>query len=322
MSESIKKRAVVVGVFIVVGLIFLVGGILAIGNLHSTFSQKMNISTVVNDVNGLQAGNNIWFSGVKVGTVKKVEFFGNSQVKITMNINEESQQYIRKNAKVKISSDGFIGNKILVIYGGTADAPAIQEGDILVNEATLSTDDIMKTLQENNKNILVITSALAAGQGSLGKMIKDDSLYNSFNNILATLQRTSNKAQSFMTYLADYSAQLRKEGSLSNDLITDTTIFNSLQTTMYELNKIADTTAAMMNSLNVAMNNTKTPLGVMTRDEQTGAALKETIIRLDSSSVKLDEDLEAMQHNFLLKGYFKDKDKAARKAEKEKAKAK
>src|SRR6478752_6826931 len=153
MSESIKKRAVVVGVFIVVGLLFMVGGILAIGNLHSTFSQKMNISTVFNDVNGLQAGNNIWFSGVKVGTVKKVEFFGNSQVKVTMNINEESQQYIRKNAKVKVSTDGFIGNKILVIYGGTADAPAIEEGDMLTNEMALSTEDIMKTLQENNKNI-------------------------------------------------------------------------------------------------------------------------------------------------------------------------
>jgi len=322
MSESIKKRAVVVGVFIVVGLIFLVGGILAIGNLHSTFSQKMNISTVFNDVNGLQAGNNIWFSGVKVGTVKKVEFFGNSQVRITMNINEESQQYIRKNAKVKISSDGFIGNKILVIYGGTPEAAAIEEGDVLTNEAALSTEDIMKTLQENNKNILIITKSLAAGEGTLGKMIKDDSIYNSFNNILATLQRTSNKAQSFMTYLADYSAQLRKEGSLSNDLITDTTVFNSLQATMYQLNNIADSTAAMMNSLNVALQNSKTPLGVMTRDEESGAALKETIIRLDSTSAKLDENMEAMQHNFLFKGYFKDKEKEAKKAEKAKAKGK
>ncbi len=43
MSESINKRAVIVGIFIIVGLLFLVGGVLTIGNLHSTFQRKINI---------------------------------------------------------------------------------------------------------------------------------------------------------------------------------------------------------------------------------------------------------------------------------------
>src|SRR3954468_11568377 len=109
MNEPIKKRAIGVGIFIIVGLLFLLGGVLTIGNLHSTFQRKMNISTVYGDVNGLVAGNNIWFSGVKIGTVKKIEFYGQSQVKVIMNINVESKQYIRKDAKVKVGSDGLIG---------------------------------------------------------------------------------------------------------------------------------------------------------------------------------------------------------------------
>ena len=107
MSESPNKKAVGVGVFIIIGLLFLVGGIMTIGNLHSTFQKKMTVSTIFEDVNGLQSGNNIWFSGVKIGTVKKTMFFGNRQVKVIMNINIESRQYIRKDAKVKISTDGL-----------------------------------------------------------------------------------------------------------------------------------------------------------------------------------------------------------------------
>ena len=86
MNEPVNKRAVGVGVFIIVGLLFLVGGILSIGNLHSTFKKKMTVSTVFGDINGITSGNNIWFSGVKIGTVKKTQFYGKSQVKVIMNI--------------------------------------------------------------------------------------------------------------------------------------------------------------------------------------------------------------------------------------------
>ena len=72
MNEPVNKRATVVGIFILIGIIILIGSILTIGNLHSTFSRKMRISTLFTDVNGLHEGNNIWFSGVKIGTVKKM----------------------------------------------------------------------------------------------------------------------------------------------------------------------------------------------------------------------------------------------------------
>ena len=76
MNEPVNKRAIGVGLFIVVGLAFFVTGVMVIGNLHSTFSKKMTVSTVFGNVNGLQSGNNIWFSGVKIGTVKKMDFYG------------------------------------------------------------------------------------------------------------------------------------------------------------------------------------------------------------------------------------------------------
>ncbi|MEO6301756.1 MAG: MlaD family protein [Bacteroidia bacterium] len=316
MSETSNKRAVKVGIFIFLGIVFLAAAILVIGNIHQTFSKKIKVNTFFNDVNGLQKGNNIWFSGVKIGTVKKVEFFGTSQVKVIMNIDENAQQYIRRDAKVKVSTDGLIGNKILMIYGGTASAGEINAGDTLGVEKTVSSEDMMNTLQQNNKNVLDITNdfkhiskKLADGDGTLGKLINDETVYNNIDKMTASLQNASRQAEALLGSLSTFSAKLNKKGTLANSLVTDTTTFKSIKETIAELNKISDTAAVFVSDLKKASNNPKTPLGIMLKDEEAGSNLKATLKNLEGSSKKLDEDLEGLQHSFLLKRYFKKKDK-------------
>ncbi len=313
MNEPVNKRAIGVGVFIIIGLIFLVGGVLTIGNLHSTFQRKMTVSTIFGDVNGLQTGNNIWFSGVKIGTVKKMQIFGKSQVKVVMNINIESKQYIRRDAKVKVSTDGFIGNKILVIYGGTFLAPEIEEGDTLSNEAMLSTENIMTTLQENNMNILKLTKKLANGEGTIGKLINSDSVYNNIASTAKSLQKASANTQVLIASLANFTSKLNKSGTLANSLVTDTIVFNSMKASILKLHKVADSANVLINNLKAESENTKSPVGILLHDEQAGSNLKATISNMESSSKNLNKDLEGLQHSFLLRRYFK---KQAKKDEK------
>lgn len=309
MNESKNKRAVTVGIFILVGLLLLVGGVFIIGDQHSTFTRKVSVFTIFDDVNGLAAGDNIFFSGVKIGTVKKVEFYGASQVKVIMHINEESVPYIRKDAKVKLSTDGLIGNKILVVYGGTPEAGEVAEGDQLLNEDVLSTEDILATLQENNLNILALTDKINSGEGTIGKLLYDDSLYNSITATAVSLEVASQKAQVMLASMAQFSNNLNKDGTLINDLVTDTVVFRSLSTTITQLQQVADTAQVLANNLKEAQKNEKTPLGVLLYDEQAGTSLKNAISNIETGSAKISEDAEALQHNFLFRRYFKKKAK-------------
>jgi len=319
MNETTNKRPVVVGLFVIMGLAFLVAGTLMVGNLHETFTNKMEIVSLFDDVGGLQKGNNVWFSGVKIGTVSDLNFYGQSQVQVRLKIDKKTQQYIRKDAKIKLSSDGLIGNKILIIYGGTEMYPKVQEGDTLGVEKTFNSEDMINTLQENNKNILAITAdlktiskTLAAGEGTLGKLLSDNSVYSNINAATASLQSASAKANLLVGSLADFSSNLNKKGTLANELTTDTVVFNSVKASVLQLQQIADTAMAFITNLKLAGSNPNSTVGVLLHDEESGARLKETIKNLESSSVKLDEDLEAMQQNFLLRRYFKNKEKAAK----------
>ena len=317
MSESSNKRGVIVGLFILLGIVFLLGGILAVGNIKKTFGAKMHVNALFDDVNGLQQGNNIWFSGVKIGTVKKVQFYGSSQVRVVMSIDEKSQQFIRKDAKVKVSTDGFIGNKILVIYGGTAKTEAVEDEDTLSVEKTFSAEDMINTLQENNKNVLAITNdfkviskKMAEGQGSIGKLLNDDAIYNNISATANSLKLASDRAQQLMASLSSYTAKLNKKGTLANELATDTVVFKSMRASVLKLNGIADTAAVFITDLKNAARDPKSPVGVMLHDQEAGASLKATIKNLEVSSKKLDEDLEGLQHSFPMKRYFKKKAKA------------
>jgi len=320
MNQSPNKRAVIVGLFVFIGLLFLLGGILIIGNLRNTFKTKMKVVSLFDDVNGLQKGNNVWFSGVKIGTVYNLHFHGESQVEVIMNIETEVQQYIRKDAKVKITSDGIIGNKILVIYGGTPNSEEVQEGDTLAVEKSFTSEDMVNTFQENNKNLLAITTdfkaiskKIAAGEGTIGKFLNDSSVYININAATVSLQKASEKAQQLINSLATFSSGLNKKGTLANQLTTDTVVFNSVKTSVLQLQQIVDTATVLITNLKQVSSNPKTSVGILLHDEESGARLKEVIKNLESGSKKLDEDLEAAQHNFLLRGYFKKKAKSDKK---------
>ena len=151
MNESSEKRKVAVGIFVLIGIVFLILGILAIGNINETFKKKISLVAIFDDVSGLQSGNNIWFSGVKIGMVGDLEFYSQSRVKVTMNVEEKAVPYIRKDAFVKVSTDGLIGNKILIIYGGNMQSAEVKENDTLSVEKSLSSEDVINTLQQNNK---------------------------------------------------------------------------------------------------------------------------------------------------------------------------
>lgn len=325
MNESPNKRAVIVGLFVFLGFAFLIAGTLMVGNLHETFTNKMEIVTVFDNVGGLQKGNNVWFSGVKIGTVSDLNFYGKSKVEVRLKFDKKAQKYIRKDAKIKLSSDGLIGNKILVIYGGTDKFAEVQEGDTLGVEKTFTSEDMINTLQENNINIKAITDdfktiskTLAAGEGTIGKLLTDSSIYSNINAATASLQSASQKADQLVGSLADFSSNLNKKGTLANELTTDTIVFNSVKASVLQLQQVADSATVIVSNLKLASSNPNSTIGVLLHDEEAGARLKETIKYLESSSKKLDEDLEAAQHNFLLRGFFKDKEKAAKKESEEK----
>ncbi len=312
-------KSILTGVFVLAGIAILLAGVFIIGGKDKTFKKSVVINAVFADVNGLAKGSNVWYSGVKIGIVKKVSFVDKG-VLVSFSIEEEVEQKIRKDTKVKLSTDGLIGNKIVVLFGGTAGSPEVENGNTLLVENGIGTEEIMATLQGNNQNLLAITNdlrvvskALAEGKGTIGKLLTDPSLSNSLQATMATLNKAGSNAQVLTANLSNFSKKLNNEGYFLNDIATDTTIVASLKRTASQLNEMSQTATAAVQNLNATtakLNSNKSAVGVLLSDETAAVNIQNTLANLQEGSRKLDENMEALQHNFLLRGFFRKRDRA------------
>lgn len=324
-----NKKSVIVGMFVLIGIIILVAGILTLGSAQKAFVRSINAKTVFDDIGGLQVGNNVWYSGVKIGTVRKIHFYGDSQVEVEMSIDASVQDFIRKDSEATISSDGLIGNKIIVIYGGTSASPRIENDDRLQAVMPLDTDKMMETLQVNNNNLVSITndlktltSKIADGEGIVGAVLTDSLLVESFKSIMTSLERTAANSNRLTADLSKFSSNLNKEGTLVYDLVNDTTVFSSLKATADNLestSKEAGEAAENFKEASEQLNSTDNAAGMILNDSQFASYLKGTMSGLDTGTTQLNESLQALRYHWFFRRSFRKKDKAERKAREEAA---
>jgi phospholipid/cholesterol/gamma-HCH transport system substrate-binding protein len=320
-----NKRSVIVGVFVFIGLAILVVGILTLGGQQKKFVKAIHLKAVFDDIGGLQTGNNIWFSGVKIGTVRKINFYGDSQVEIEMNVEEAVVDFIRKDSKATISSDGLIGNKIIVIYGGTTLAPPVQDGDRLESVMPLDTDKMMETLQVNNENLVEITadlktltSKLAAGEGIVGAVMTDSTLAENFRSILNNLNTASISSNKMIRELNTFTAKLNTKGNLFNDLATDTLLVGEIRNTMESFKATAQNSEEMTEELKAItskINSGDNAMGLLLNDKEFAQTLKSTMERTDSAAYNLNRGLEALEYTWPFRGGFRKKAKEEAKSD-------
>jgi phospholipid/cholesterol/gamma-HCH transport system substrate-binding protein len=320
MSVTENRKAVIVGIFLALGIVIFILGVFTLGGQQKSFAKAINISAVFDDVAGLKKGNDVWFSGVKVGTITEIKFVGVSLVDVKMRIDKASQPFIHSNSGAHIGSDGLIGNKIVVIDGGSPQAPQVKDGDVLQTEKLLSTDDMLKTLQQNNQNLLSITGdfktlsrKILQGKGTVGALMADSLMGVQFRNSMSNLQAVTASVLRVAGELNRFSDKLNRQDGLVGRLLTDTVTFNKLKGAVAQMQQAAANASILTDNLNKAsnkLNTTDNALGVLLNDPKGAVQVKTTLNNLQQSSIKLNDDLEAVQHNFLLKGFFKKKEKA------------
>jgi phospholipid/cholesterol/gamma-HCH transport system substrate-binding protein len=192
-----KKTGVSIklGVFVTAGLILFITGVYVIGQKQRLFSDVFRISGVFNNVNGLQVGNNVRFSGINIGTVENITIISDTSVRVDMIIDEDVQKFIKKDATAIIGSEGLMGNKTVNIAPGSISEKQIGDRDVIKTYKPVDFDAILGQLNTTTQNAALITDDLSAimntirlGKGTIGRLFMDTTLAENLDQTIKNLK--------------------------------------------------------------------------------------------------------------------------------------
>ncbi len=321
--EKTTSQKIRLGLFVIIGLLVFILAVYFIGDKQKMFGKTNHLEAVFNNVNGLQLGNSVRYSGISVGTVRGIMMVNDTIIRVDMVIDKAIFSYIKKDAVATISSDGLVGNMIINIIPGKGNEPSVKPGDEIRSYNRVRTEDMLNTLSVTNKNaakltanLLKITDQINEGKGPLGSLLNDTIMSRDLKETMRYLKLTSKGASETITKIDKLVASMDNKNNVVG-VIKDSAVANKVKkmvTNLDQSTKEINVVIANLNATILSIKDGKGSINYLANDPELVQKIDSTMTNINEASAKLNENMEAMKHNFLFKGYFK-------KQEKEKAKA-
>ena len=273
------------------------------------FTKKILVNAYVDNAGGLRVGAPVRLEGVDIGNITAITVVpshGLTPVQVSMKLSTKYKGALKKDSMASLSTAGVLGETFMDIDSRAATGLPAQTGDTLPTKVSPQLQDVVRSSQSTleNVDILVrrvdrILTQIESGNGSIGKLIYDEALYERLN-------KTLTEVQSMVTQISEGRGSVGK-------LINSDELYNKAKGSLDNLDKIIDeinqgkgsvgkflkdpslfdnanATIAKANTLMGDINAGKGALGKFAADPEFARKLDNTMTKLSSIADKIDSD--------------------------------
>ena len=224
-----------VGILAILSFLILAIALVLVSGGRGFLTQQYTLKTYLQSASGLRKGSLVWLAGIEVGNVHQVNISGSENpdraAEIIMRIEKQYQEFIREDSAATLGSIGLLGDKYVDISRGSLSHPILPEnGEVIgsteadIKKIMQNSNDLVANLGDLVDKISEITSKVNVGQGTLGKLINDPSMFNS-------LSGTSSELHSLVTEVKS------GEGSIGR-LIAEREVYDNLKQTLGRMDDV------------------------------------------------------------------------------------
>ena len=306
-QKQVKWSQLKVGITVIVASITLMVLVFLMNQTGGMFSHKITIKSYFDNASGLREGAPVRLQGVDIGNVTAIRVVSNkplTPVEVTMKVSNRYLANLRKDSLTSLETAGVLGETYVEIESAQARGPQIHDGDVLITREHPDFFDVVRSSQSTLQNMDALIKRLdrivafvESGQGSIGKLIYDPSLYDRLNTTLNEFQAIATdvsqgkgslgklvasdelyqKANTTVDKLNGLIGDIEQGKGSVGKLLKDPALYNNANETVANIKKFTDD-----------VNAGKGALGKLTRDEQLAAKLKDLIEKLSIISDRLE----------------------------------
>jgi phospholipid/cholesterol/gamma-HCH transport system substrate-binding protein len=319
-----------VGIFVLVGLAVLGFLIMNSSGDFNPFEKKMRLKARFAAADGLREGSEVQLAGVRIGKVEEVRFLDPNtpedfKVEAIMAVDAEMNgepinERIRTDSNAQLVAL-LANDKIINISPGTAKGSPVNENQTLdsgvaisINQLTQTGNDLLQQINKLSIPANEILSRANRGEGTLGQILNDESLYKNLDATVSEMQATLDKVNRgqgtagrlvndpelynsltrSVAQLEQITSDIRAGRGTAGKFVTDDALYNEtraaimdLRTSAAKINGIADDFKLISTDLREG----RGTFGKFLKDEQLYNDARDTLARFNSTATKIESIL-------------------------------
>ena len=240
-----------VGIFVLFGLAILAFLILNATGEFNPFEKKLHLKVRFADADGLREGAEVQLAGVHIGKVTKVNLLPpdsaeDAKVEAVMAVDQNLggrpiAERIRTDSTAQLVATSLLANdKMINIAPGTQKGSAVTENQVIeatqamsINKLTETGNELLEQINKLSVPANEILNKANRGEGTLGRIVNDESLYKNLDATVGETKLTLAKLQNTIDKVN------RGEGSAAK-LLNDPQLYNNLNSTVARLESISN----------------------------------------------------------------------------------
>jgi phospholipid/cholesterol/gamma-HCH transport system substrate-binding protein len=192
--------------------------ILAVGGQGGFFWQRYPLKVRFDDVEGLKPGAIVRLNGMEVGKVTAVSF-ADAQVEVVMEVSRSVRPLITTDSEAAMGTLSLLGEPIVVIRAAATGTP-LADGDYVRAGRVGGIAALASSTSQGMDQAAHLMAELRRGEGSLGRLLTDDSLYHATERLVAAATRVAEQMEAGQGTLGalarDPGAYVSLESALEN----------------------------------------------------------------------------------------------------------
>ena len=301
----VSSRMVGAGAFVILGVSLFTAALFMIGERRMLFEDRFEVWAEFATLGQLEAGAIVRVAGMNAGEVTEIQVPASpaQRFRVRMEVRDDLHPLVRTDSIATAQTEGLVGGIFVNIATGSSEAPEVPEGGTIDSREPFAISDL---LQQASDTISQVNSTVQKLSGDLEGTIQQIAMTVDDAHVLITEVTPQIKAiaESGSQISADTQqivAGLRAgEGTLGK-LLHDDALYEKAR-------QIAEEARSVMANVRDVSEETRRAIAEFRSEDGPAkgllADMRVALTQAREATADLADNMEAMKHNFLLRGFF------------------